>query len=95
MTRYRYESFAGFRLLVHHNELTDEGEIIRVKYSRDGTVVTFTTVTGKHSFYYEKSAIQLTDGKWKFPGDFQHWAYVVDQETYQHMVSNHEVEPRE
>lgn len=79
MVYYRFESFAGFRLLEHGNNLHDEGLIIRAKYTLDGAVVTFTTETGDHSFYYkggEKTATQLSDGNWKFPGDFQHWAYV-------------------
>ncbi len=84
MTSCHFEPFIGLRLLVHLNDLRDNGTILDCFFDIDRPeVITFVTTTGVHSFYYlaPKEMKQLTNGDWKLPGDHQRWAYVCQLDS--------------
>lgn len=68
MSRMTYESFTGFSLFEGKKTPQDHGVICKARYGPDG-VVTFTTETGEHSYFYKgrKPAIERDDGTWEFP----------------------------
>ncbi len=79
MKAIKKKGFTGLQLYTFENRLRYRGTIVdvRVDYMGKGTI-TFFTETGMYSFYNvsPRAPIRLSDGRWKFFGDYGRWAYV-------------------